>query len=217
MNSDLVELKKYYENLIINNIDNEEKLFAIPTLNFRLIVDKLSSNSIAIDLGYGAGNYTSYLLGKNFKVIAVDIVDGKFLIKNNKQYLKDGNLIVIESDMNNFKIFNRIDLVVCINVLHYLSRKSVESHLKNFVKYTSYNGYHYIVMFTDISRIDKFGKNKQFKNEAKYSTEDFLLLINKIYKNWKLNITKKKYAEKDKNGNIYFEAQQIEIIAKNGK
>ena len=211
-------LKEYYDNIFKSEKENQEKLFISPNRQFKSLVKKFENinNKKALDLGYGAGNYAKYLLENNFNVIAVDIIDKSIFMNKCSQEIKDKKLKIIEEDINNYRVEEKIDIMISKDVLHYLKRENVEEILKNTTMNTNKNGFHYIVVFADIDRKDQYGNKSIIDNEANYSTEDIIGLVKKYYKDWNTNIYIKPYKEKDKLSKIvdyYFQANQITIIA----
>lgn len=211
-------LKKYYDDIFYNEKENQEKLFMIPNRKFKSLVKKFKYNNEkkALDLGYGAGNYSKYLLENNFNVTAVDIVDKSIFMNKCNQEVKEKKLKVIEADINYYRSNEKIDFMISKDVLHYLKRDNVEKILSNTTTITNKNGYHYIVIFADINRKDQNGNKSIIENEANYSTEEVIGLVKKYYKDWNTNIYIKPYKEKDKLSKFvdyYFQANQITIIA----
>jgi len=212
-------LKNYYENIFKRSEENSEKLFKKPNNDFKILVNKYKTTEQkhALDLGYGAGNYTKYLLDNGFNVTSVDMVDKNIFANKCKQEIESKKLKIFEMNINNFKPEDKIDFLVCKDVLHYLKKENVEKILKDIINNTNKNGCHYLVVFTDINRKDEYGNPKTIKNEANLKSEDIIKLVKKYYKNWDININIKTYKEKDKinkNNDYYFKANQITIIAK---
>lgn len=212
-------LKEYYENIFRKSKENQENLFKQPNSQFKELVNKFKhkDQKKALDLGYGAGNYTKYLLDSGFSVVSVDMVDKSIFSNKCIEEIKSKKLKIVEMDINDYNSQQKIDFLVCKDVLHYLKRENVEKILKNITDNTNKNGYHYLVVFTDINRKDENGKQKIIENEANFSLEDIIKLVKKYYKDWDVKINVKSYKEKDKfsdTNDYYFRANQITIIAK---
>lgn len=211
-------LKDYYNNLFRTKKENQEKLFSPPNKQFRKLVKQFKFNydKKALDLGYGAGNYSKYLLDNNFCVISVDMVDKTIFINKCNKEVKENRLRVVETDINDYRVAEKIDFMISKDVLHYLKRESVKAILRNMTKHTNKNGYHYLVIFADINRKNPDGSKSIIENEANYSSEEVISLIEKYYKDWNVDIYMKPYKEKDKLSKTieyYFQANQITVIA----
>lgn len=212
-------LKDYYDNIFYTEKENQEKLFVTPNKQFKNLVKqfKFNCDKTALDLGYGAGNYSKYLLDNDFNVISVDIVDKMIFMNKCNKEINEDRLKVIEADINDYRIDEKIDFMISKDVLHYLKRENVEAILKNTTEQTNKNGCHYLVIFADINRKNQDGSKSVFENEANYSSEEVISLIKKYYKNWNVDIYIKPYKEKDKLSKVveyYFQANQITIVAK---
>ena len=213
-----VELKSYYDEVYLKQIDNEEGLFIDPDSDFIDYVNdnfKDQDNLDALDLGYGAGNYSLYLLNKGYNVASVDFINSN--IFNNKIPLKlKDKCNIISQDLNNYEYKDKYNIIICRDVLHYLLRDSVIKLLKINCNNTLINGINYLTIFTDIKRIDKNGNIKKIKGEADFKLAELLDLIRDIYKNWEQYITVIDYCEKDKydKDRNYFTAKKLKIILK---
>lgn len=213
-----VELKSYYDEVYLKQIDNEEGLFIDPDSDFIDYVNdnfKDQDNLDALDLGYGAGNYSLYLLNKGYNVTSVDFINSN--IFNNKIPLKlKDKCNIISQDLNNYEYKDKYNIIICRDVLHYLLRDSVIKLLKINCNNTLINGINYLTIFTDIKRIDKNGNIKKIKGEADFKLAELLDLIRDIYKNWEQYITVIDYCEKDKydKDRNYFTAKKLKIILK---
>lgn len=211
------EIKEYYEKLIANK-KNKEGLFSNPNTDvffMSLPIDYSKTSLKCIELGYGTGRYAEYLAERGIFVTAVDLVD-KTLLQNRlagKSY--NGNIAIIQSDIESFSMAKiNYDVVIARNVLHYLPRESVEKILLELVKHTKKQGVHYITLFTDIVRYDRNDNIIVFPEEAQYSTSYAVDVVKRIYSGWDVSINIEKYSELDESGLFnYFSADCIYIIA----
>lgn len=214
------ELKKYYDEIYSKKLYNEEGVFSSLDNGFIDAISNTFSKEYkgnALDLGYGAGNYSLYLLKQGYEVTAVDFVEPEIFDKKlPDKFKKKCNIIC--SDLNNYSFNEKFDLIISKDVLHYLNKKTVEKLIKMSAKNTIIGGINYLTMFTNIKRVDKHGNIKKINDEAEFQLKEFLDLLSDVYTNWNKNITISDYFEKDKHdkNRNYFEAKKVVLIARKG-
>mgnify|MGYP001033143331 CR=1 FL=1 len=213
---DKASLKEYYEKTIKNMEENKENLFSDVSLVFTNEIESLVLKKKALDLGYGYGNYTLYLSSLGFNVDAIDIIDRKILINRANQCNLNEKMSIYQCKIENWKFENDYDVIVCKDVLHFLSKKNVKRIIEQCQKHTKPNGLNYIVIFSEINREDEFCNPIFIENEANFSTETFINLIENIYEGWAINFNISSYSEREKKNATkdYFSASRIEVIAR---
>lgn len=164
------------------------------------ILKTVPINGRWLNLAAGDGRYNSCLLKQADKVVAVDIdrsALSKLWHRTNKRYRQ--KLV-----LNSFNITKRFPLkdgsfdgVFCTAVLH-LFPKNVFLKISNEIKrILKLNGRIAIEFATDIERIRFDRKQYIFKKEPKYTTNEAIRLMKKVFKNYKLKIHKFKKTEID--------------------
>lgn len=211
------EIKKYYETVILlkkekegllNSPYDDEIFMSIPIDNF----DKMK----CLDLGYGVGNYSVFLAQRGASVTAVDLIDSNILKNKITKLNLRGNINIFEKDISKYCIRERYDLIIAKNIFHYLQRDCIDDVIKNMILGSNVCGYHYFNCFTNITRFDRNGKKLYFENEARYSTQEFIDYIVKLYKNWQVKYIVSQYSEDDECGKFkYFISDVVNIIAYN--
>jgi cyclopropane fatty-acyl-phospholipid synthase-like methyltransferase len=213
-------VKSFYDHVLKNQIPIEENLTGCITPDFQRILDTYESENglRAIDLGYGYGNYSIALAQKGFKVTAVDYVAPDYFKERLQSTAGKENITIIERDLNLFEPKGEYDVVVCKDVFHFLRRSKVEELLNVLIEKTNKKGWHYIVIFTDIWRKSNDGNEIVIENEARFTSDYLVDLVNYFYRNWKVNLKIEEYREKDRSGkedSFYFKANRVTIMANN--
>lgn len=213
-------LKSFYENIIKNKLPNRENLFSQINADFKEILSNtpIDKNFKALDLGYGYGNYSLALAKKGFEVLAVDHVSSTFFRSRIKNTKISNKIQIIKKDLNLFIPRGKFNFVVAKDIFHFLTKRKVRFFLNKLIKLTEKNGWHYIVIFTDIERKSEDGIKIVIENEANFTSDYLLDILNKLYKNWEVEIIIEDYKERDRSGvkgKFYFLANKITIIAKN--
>lgn len=212
-------VKSFYENIIKNNLPNEENLSSEAASDFKELLDNTSveKNSRALDLGYGYGNYSILLAEKGYRVLSVDYISPSYF----KDRIRNTNIAkktkVLHQDLNFFIPKGKIDILVAKDVLHFLPSSKALFLISESIKLTNINGFHYLVIFTDIERQSDNGDQIVIENEANFTSDHFINLINKLYKGWKIKIKVEDYKEKSRSntkGKFYFKAKRITIVAR---
>ncbi len=108
-------------------------------------VAKLCKKGEALDLGAGHGQHTVYLLNKGFTVDAVDfsLESIKKIKRTGKEYGKKLHAQVL--DLNGIRLKKTYDIILCVHVLHNLSKRNRVALLKKIQRYTKPGGYNVIV------------------------------------------------------------------------
>lgn len=211
------DVKKYYEKVIVNSVIREG-MFEDVALDshFKSLPINCDEETVAIDVGYGVGNYTIYLASKGVNVIAIDIIDKKILKKKIEMYDFKHNISIVEADARNVIYDFPVDIVVAKNILHFFSREEICNIIKKWIKCTNYGGVHYIVIFTDIVRLNRNREIVKLKKEADFSINEFETFVSNLYVGWKCDFIVEQYSEKDESGEFdYFKATKVSVVAKN--
>jgi 2-polyprenyl-3-methyl-5-hydroxy-6-metoxy-1,4-benzoquinol methylase len=210
------EIKEFYENSIEKRINAKEGLIRLVTPEFKQILAEYSKG-IALDLGYGYGNYTIALAKKGLEVVAIDYIERKFLKKriNDKKY--QNKISILKKDIDYFSPKQSFDVIVAKDVLHFLSKYALLSIMKKLSSKTKINGTNYIVLFTDIQRQFLNGERIIIEGEANISKQELVKYVKEIYSGWNVRIISKKYEENTHSGldrRFNFKANKITIIAR---
>ena len=121
-----------------------------------------------------------------------------------------------ESLVEEYAIDRDFGIVVAKDVLHYLAEPDVESVLESAVANARSMNYHYLEVFTSITRRSAEGRLRQIEGEAGYSPESFQRLIERVYSGWDVTLLWDEHAEIDsRTGANCFEAVRATVIAEN--
>lgn len=171
----------------------------------------------ALDLGYGAGNYTIALAQAGFRVVAVDQAPtGPLLRRVHEQGEWTQRIEARESLVEEYPIDRDFGVVVAKDVLHYLAKPDVEAVLERAVAHACSANYHYLEVFTSIVRRSTDGQHLKIEGEAGYSPESLSRAIERIYRGWGITFFWDKHAEQDsRTGDTCFEAIRATVVAAN--
>jgi len=93
----------------------------------------------ALDLGVGNGRNTIYLLSKSFELTGVDMSkEGINVLK--ERVSNNSKLTLIVSDVTQFEIEEKFDLVLAVGLLHFLNTKDVKSLINKIKGWTKQGG-----------------------------------------------------------------------------
>ena len=103
-----------------------------------------------LDLGCGIGRDTIVLADKGYKVLAVD-KSQDCLDKMTTSKLKAiSNVKTLNIDITNFDFsLSKFDLILCMNVLHFLNKESIKKVIDNMKTSTNDSGMNVISVFTE--------------------------------------------------------------------
>lgn len=211
-------IKDFYERSISELLPTEERLLAPVSDDFIHICSKINLGkdlSQAIDLGYGYGNYSIALAQIGFLVTAIDFIKPSYFHTRAIKLGLEQRIKIIEADLHSY-VPDEVsyDFVVSKDTLHFLSKERVAFLLNKLKKNTRHEGYHYLAIFTDISRISTDGKRVVVDGEADFSTDSLVALLKELYVDWKLQITIMEYKEKNhSDGTNFFSANRLTLIA----
>lgn len=208
----------YAENLQVGR-NTAENLQAATSERFNTLLESIGDGTprTALDLGYGAGAYTIALARAGFRVIAVDQIPSDSLLQR-----IDGagdwarRIDPRECLAEDFAVDEDFGVIVAKDVLHYLARRDVESLLTNAVAQARGVNYHYLEVFTGITRTSADGQPVLIEGEADYSPDSFRRVVERIYDGWDLTLLWSEHAEQDsRTGRNCFEASRATLIAAN--
>lgn len=209
----------FYVDAIRRRRNTAEHLQAPTSERFNLVLDSIGDRTprTALDLGYGAGNYTIAMARAGYRVVAVDQVPSGVLLRRLEgQGDWTHRIDVSESLVEEHAIDRDFGIVVAKDVLHYLTKPDVESVLGSAVANARSKNYHYLEVFTSITRRSAEGRLRQIEGEAGYSPESFQRLIERIYRGWDVTLLWDEHAETDsRTGANCFEAVRATVIAAN--
>lgn len=209
----------FYADAIQRGRNTAENLQAVTSERFNTLLESIGDGTprAALELGYGAGTYTIALARAGFRVVAVDQVPCNSLLRR-----IDGagdwarRIEPRECLAEKFAIDKDFGIIVAKDVLHYLARRDVESLLTNAVAHARGGNYHYLEVFTGITRRSADGQLLRIEGEAGYSPESFRRVIERIYDGWDLTLLWSEHAEQDsRTGRNCFEATRATVIAAN--
>lgn len=112
---------KFYDCIHDEIWNRHEQKRLLNTLKFA--VSQISENNFkAVDFGAGTGNITEKLLDLGFEVVAIDISKEmcEVLKAKNRRALREGNLQVLNLNIDEKQVLGCFDLVACYSVLHHL-------------------------------------------------------------------------------------------------
>ncbi|WP_055525264.1 class I SAM-dependent methyltransferase [Streptomyces graminilatus] len=209
----------FYVDAIQRGRNTAENLQAPTSERFNLLLDSVGEETprTALDLGYGAGNHTVAMARAGYRVVAVDQVPSSVLLRRlDGQGDLAQRIDVRESLVEEYTIDREFGIVVAKDVLHYLAEPDVESVLESAVANSRSKNYHYLEVFTSITRRSAEGRLRKIEGEAGYSPESFQRLIERVYHGWDVMLFWNEHAETDsRTGADYFEAVRATVIAAN--
>ncbi|GAQ65686.1 class I SAM-dependent methyltransferase [Streptomyces scabiei] len=209
----------FYADAIPRGRNTAENLQAATSERFNTLLESIGNGTprTALDLGYGTGTYTIALGRAGFRVTAVDQISRDAILRriggdSDWAYRIDPRECLAE----NFAIDEDFGVIVAKDVLHYLARRDVESLLTSAVAHARGANYHYLEVFTGITRRSADGRPLRIEGEADYSPDSFREVIERIYDGWDLTLLWSEYAEQDsRTGRNCFEATRATVIAAN--
>jgi len=131
-------------------------------------------NKLALDIGAYTGRNSIYLANKKFKVTAIDSASEPL------KQLKKHSIKTINQKIENYKWTKKYDIIVCLNVLQFISPKKVTKIIKQIKNNTNKKGLNIITVFL----------TKPFKTWKTFKHNE----LKKLYSDWKI----KHYSEKTK-------------------
>jgi tellurite methyltransferase len=158
-----------------------------PSRTVRNVLKYKKTGSV-LDFGVGEGRNALFLSKYNFRITGIDISPNaidKFL-----NIAKQQNLSVIGKVGNilNFEFKEYYDIVLLIEILHYLYPNEIVDVIERMKKNTNHNGLHVVDVFTEDNPPDKLPFPHLFKrNELKSYYSDFKILS---YKEWETPLQK---------------------------
>lgn len=209
----------FYTEAIQVGRNTAENLQAATSERFNTLLDSIGDETprTALDLGYGAGTYTIALARAGFRVVAVDQIPSDSLLHRiGGAGDWAGRIDPRECLAENFTIDEDFGVIVAKDILHYLARRDVESLLTSAVAHARGANYHYLEVFTGITRRSADGRLLRIEGEADYSPDAFRQVIERIYDGWDLTMVWSEHAEQDsRTGRNCFEATRATVIAAN--
>ncbi|MER0447113.1 class I SAM-dependent methyltransferase [Streptomyces sp. Edi4] len=212
-------VRAFYTDAIQRGRNTAENLQAATSERFNTLLESIAEATprVALDLGYGAGTYAIALARAGFRVVAVDQIPCDPLLRRLNGAGDWAHRIEPRQCLaEDFTIDQKFGVIVAKDVLHYLARPSVEALLTSAVAHAGGGNYHYLEVFTAITRRSADGQLLRIEGEAGYTPESFRRDIERIYKDWDLTLFWSKHAEQDsRTGLNCFEAIRATVIAAN--
>jgi hypothetical protein len=209
----------FYAEAIRDGLNTAENLQAVTSERFNTLLESLGSGTprTALDLGYGAGTYTIALARAGFRVVAIDQIPSESLLQRVGDPSDWAHRIETRECLaENFAIDEDYGVIVAKDVLHYLAKSDVESLLTSAVAHARGANYHYLEVFTGITRRSADGRLLRIEGEADYSPDSFRRVVERIYDGWDLTLLWSEHAEQDsRSGRNCFEATRATVIAAN--
>lgn len=131
---------------------------------------KYKKSGSVLDLGTGKGRNARFLAKKKFKVTATD--QDEETVKKLRSSLKGLDVKVKRENILDFKTNKTFDVVVVINVLHFLKKSQIPKVFHKIKKATKPNGLNVISVHTD--------KNKKSSRPHLFKTNE----LKNYYKDW---------------------------------
>ncbi|NKI41614.1 class I SAM-dependent methyltransferase [Streptomyces physcomitrii] len=211
----------FYADAIPRGRNTAENLQATTSERFNTLLESIGDGTptTALDLGYGTGTYTIALARAGFRVVAVDQIPTDVLLRRTDGAGEWARRIdPRECLAENFAIDEDFGVIVAKDVLHYLARRDVESLLTSAVTHARGANYHYLEVFTGITRRSVDGRLLRIEGEADYSPGSFRHIVEQIYDGWDLTLLWSEHAEQDsRTGRNCFEATTATVIAANNR
>lgn len=209
----------FYADALRRGRNTAENLQAATSERFNTLLESVGDGTsrTALDLGYGAGNYTIALARAGFRVVAVDQIPCDAILRriggaSDWAQRVDPRECLVED----FAVDQDFGVIVAKDVLHYLARRDVESLLTSAVAHARGANYHYLEVFTAITRRSADGQLLRIEGEADYTPDSFRRVIERIYDGWDLTLLWSENAERDsRTGRTCFEATRATVIAAN--
>lgn len=211
-------VREFYAHALAQKKNTAENLNAPTSDRFNRLLWSMTSETppTAIDLGYGAGNYTLAMARSGFSVVAVDQISGDGLreLARSEPDLTE-MITVTECLIERYPIGQEFGLLVARDVLHYLTKTEVGKVLGRAVSLSGSQNVHYLEVFTDISRTSLSGEPIHIEGEAHYSSEEFEASVADVYRGWDVTCFRSRHAEQDSTtGRIHFESTRVTVVAK---
>lgn len=149
-------------------------------------VVKYCKKGEALDLGAGHGQHTAYLLNKGFSVDAIDFSPGsiKKIKKTGNEHGKNLHAKVL--DLHGIRLQKTYDIILCVHVLHNLSKRDRVTLLKKMQRHTRPGGYNVVV---DPMRSDEISRLKHGRGMyIRFMKQGEL---GEIYKEWDVRFYKR--------------------------
>lgn len=215
----MASVHAFYADVIRRGRNTAENLQAAASERFNNLLGSIGDATprTALDLGYGAGAYTIALARAGFHVVAVDQIPSDPLLRRIGDAGTWARRIEPRQCLaEDFIIDQDFGVIVAKDVLHYLTRRNVEALLTSAVAHARGENYHYLEVFTGITRRSADGQLLRIEGEAGYTPESFRRGIERIYKGWDLTLLWSQHAEQDsRTGLNCFEAIRATVIAAN--
>lgn len=114
------------------------------------LINPKAGNQI-LEIGFGNGNFFSKFFDHSSSVQITGIDYSAMMVKsaakNNKEYLKKGNLFIYKAESNKLPLPDNIyDVVFCINVIYFWNKP--EQHLKEVLRVLKPSGTFYSIFRT---------------------------------------------------------------------
>lgn len=103
----------------------------------------LTDKKRAIDIGYGFGEDTIFLLENGFEVVALDIN-----LCENSLLQEKNNVTIVQTDFLNWNSNSQFDLIICKQVLHFLETTTILEAINKIQSFTAEKGVNYISAFS---------------------------------------------------------------------
>jgi tellurite methyltransferase len=137
----------------------------------------LPKNSLVLDIGCADGRNSFPFAEKGFKVDAVDPLEEHIILleKSLKNSKLKKNITVYKKDFFDFNPKKKYDVILCIGVLHYMSKKEGEKAIKKMKSLLKSRGYIVMTAFMRDKLVSYPKENMFFKKSE----------LKKFFSGWK--------------------------------
>ncbi len=183
-------IEKWYEEKY-SKYQGKESYYGEVDPEIKDLIKRLLKNgkTSVLDLGCGDGRYLIEFAKAGFNAVGIDLSRAaKSRIEKRIESEGIRNLVdVINADIVDYHFENRsYDCVLCSEVLQQLPRNCVEEVIRKMKRATKNGGYNFIRLPSDIKRILPDGTFFWYEGEAKYSRDEAVNLLRKLYDDWKI-------------------------------
>lgn len=110
---------------------------------------KYKNEGTVLDLGAGFGRHSLFLAYKGFRVSAVERESNKLAKLKENAYKLGVNITTIQSDLADFVLKDKYDIILAAMVLHFLPAEKAKEVIVSMQEYTNQDGLNVITVYTN--------------------------------------------------------------------